>query len=115
VFMKHPSLLPAHLMKAGKCVLAVMLLASSCAAQACTMLRPTNLSKIRWKYCSETNSVMINNNSPYSIRIDFTVNYMVGGTPGTWEYDIASGKYATVPSNGAVVNVKVTGLKILSL
>jgi hypothetical protein len=100
-------------MKAAKC-LVLVLFASSCAAQACSVLRPTNLSKVRWKYCSEINRVMIENNSPYTIQIDFTVNYMAGGIPGTWEYDIASGKYATVPSKGAVVNVRVTGLKILS-
>jgi hypothetical protein len=57
---------------------------------------------------------MIQNYSPYPIRIDFTVNYAAGGVPGTWEYEIASGKYAAVSSTGVVANVRLTGLKILS-
>jgi hypothetical protein len=101
-------------MKAAKC-LVLMLFASSCAAQACGVFRATNLSKVRWEYCSDTNSVMLKNDSPYSIRVDFTVYYVAGSIPSTWEYDIASGKYATVPSNAAVVEVRITGLKIESL
>jgi hypothetical protein len=92
----------------------VILVLSSSVAEACGALRTTNLAQLRWAYCSEDSTVTIKNNSPYSIRMDFTVYYVDRHIPGTWEDEVASGKYITVPANSAAMGVKVTGLKMMT-